>query len=205
VAIIETVVFSKVGHIFGLPPGSGKPPPYLVGDFLLDQTGWSGCDGKMTIKKLFDLTKTTSYQFNIFPEGGREIVVDVPPFTNVFMELKVGREFVKAVAGGGGTADVYLANSFFLTSQAQPNLASGYSISQNTNDTVSFDIEAEVNSPIRFSGFTTIGTYPARTFDPGTKDYFPKITPNTDGYAPYLMFGYYTSSPIDPGPFVFLK
>jgi hypothetical protein len=70
-------------------------------------------------------------------------------------------------------------------------------------------LEADVSTVFSFLGFTTIGTYPVRTFDPGTKSYKTYSTslpfnlpfPNS---VPSLMFSYVTASSTDPGPFVFL-
>src|SRR5262245_20820588 len=66
--IVETVFFSRVGHTFEKHPQPFGPPLYLVQDFLLDQTGASGADGKMASQKAFDLTTAVSYRLNVFPK-----------------------------------------------------------------------------------------------------------------------------------------
>src|SRR4051812_15730460 len=66
-SIVENIFFSRVGHTFKQAPTvPGAPKQFLVQDFLLDQTGASGADGKMSALKQFDLTTTTSYRFNVF-------------------------------------------------------------------------------------------------------------------------------------------
>lgn len=209
--IVETVFYSKVGHTFGpLPPfHPGMPPMYVVQDFLLDQTGASGADGKMAGTTQFDLTTTTSYRFNLFPKDrSKRIKVVVPPSAQVFMGLDIGRRYVSAVSDFD---DQYTANTFFVNLQGAPPALSynSYFIGHNTNHWVQFVVQASVASSFSFIGFTTIGSYPVRTFDPGTKSYLPFSTslpfnlpgPNS---VPYLVFSYQTSSSTDPGPFVFL-
>src|SRR5262245_18058250 len=209
--IVETVFFSRVGHTFGpLPPiHPGQPQMYIVQDFLLDQTGASGADGKMAAIKSFDLTTATSYRFNIFPKNrAKRINVVPPPSAQVFMGLNLGRQFVNAVSD---YADAYPPLSFFVNLQgpAPTFTYAEFFIGHNTNHWVQFELEADVVSPFSFLGFTTIGTYPVRTFDPGLKSYKPYSTalpwnlpgPNS---VPYLMFSYLTASSTDPGPFVFL-
>ena len=209
--IVETVFFSKVGHTFGpLPPfHPNSPPMYIVQDFLLDQTGASGADGKMAGTTQFDLTTSTSYRFNLFPKDrSKRTKVVVPPGAQVFMGLNIGRRYVNAVSD---YSDQYTANTFFVNLQGAPPTLSynSYFIGHNTNHWVHLDVEASVASSFSFIGFTTIGTYPVRTFDPGTKSYIPYSTglpfnlpgPNS---VPFLVFSYQTSSSTDPGPFVFL-
>src|SRR4026207_2460929 len=55
-SIVENIFFSMVGHTFGplYQPVPGGPQRYIVQDFLLDQTGASGADGKMDNLKSFD-------------------------------------------------------------------------------------------------------------------------------------------------------
>ncbi len=80
----------------------------------------------------------------------------------------------------------------------------------NTNHWVQFEENADVTSAFRFSGFTTIGNYPPRTFDPGTKAYIPFSSalpfnlPGPNAVA-FMLFSYQTPNAIDPGPFVFLQ
>lgn len=209
--IIETVFFSKVGHTFGPSPvpHPGMPPMYVVQDFLMDQTGASGADGKMAGTKQFDLTTSTSYRFNIFPKDrSKRIKVVPPPLTHVYMGLDCGRRFVNAVSD---YSDQYQANSFFVHLQgAAPSFSYNYFfIGHNTNHWTQFEVNADIFTPFAFIGFSTIGLYPTRTFDPGTKLYIPYSTalpfnlpgPNA---VPFLVFSYQTSNSTDPGPFVFL-
>src|SRR5437868_12221053 len=79
--IVENIAFSTVGHTFGQGPVvfPWDPPTYYVQDFLLDQTGASGADGKMAALKDFDLTTATSYRLNIFPKDRAKRIKIVPP------------------------------------------------------------------------------------------------------------------------------
>jgi len=209
--IVENVFFSKVGHTFGqaqvLPPG--PPPTFLVQDFLLDQTGASGADGKMSATKTFDLTTATSYRFNLFPKDrSKRIKVAPPPSTQVFIGLDLGRKFVNALSD---VTDAYPAQSFFVNlAGTAPVLTYNYFfIGRNTNHWVEFVVQQELVSPISFLGFSTIGTYPPRSFDPGLKSYSPfsnSLPFNLPGpnAVPYMVFSYMTTSSSDPGPFVFL-
>jgi len=209
--IVETVLFSKVGHTFGpgLPALPGSPPSYVVQDFLLDQTGASGADGKMSSLKSFDLTTATSYRFNIFPKDRSKRIKVVPPASGqVFIGLNVGRRFVNAVSD---VADAYTAHSYFIELVgATPVFTYNYFfIGRNTNHWVWFEVYQQLVSPISFFGFTTIGSYPPRAFDPGIKSYttystgLPLNLPGPDA-VPFMMFSYLTQSSNDPGPFVFL-
>src|SRR5262249_53553728 len=111
----------------------------------------------------------------------------------------------------GDYMDVTFPISFFVNLQgAAPAFSyAQFRIGHNTNHWVQFFIEADVTSAFSFFGFTTIGAYPMRTFDPGTKSYHPYSTsvpfnlPSQHG-VPYLMFSYQTARSTDPGPFVFL-
>jgi hypothetical protein len=209
--ILETVFFSKVGHTFGPLPPLFPPLPqkYIVQDFLLDQTGASGTDGKMAGTKTFDLTTATSYRFNVLPKGrSKRIKVAPPPGAQVFMGLDVGRRYVNA---GSDYMDIYPPTSFFLSLQgAAPAFTyAQFRIGHNTNHWVQFFLEADVVSPFSCFGFSTIGTYPVRTFDPGVKSYIPysdALPFNLPGpnAVPFLVFSYHTTSSTDPGPFVFL-
>src|SRR5262249_54180273 len=108
-------------------------------------------------------------------------------------------------------SDIYSPNSFFVNLQgAAPAFSyAQFRIGHNTNHWLQFFIQADVFQAFSFFEFSTIGTYPFRTFDPGTKSYIPYSTSlpfNLPGQnsVPYLMFGYQTTSATDPGPFVFL-
>jgi len=209
-SIVETVFFSKVGHTFGpLPASPGVPSMHLVQDFLLDQTGASGADGKMSQTTSFDLTSATSFRFNIYPKDrARRIKVAPPASAQVFIGLNVGRRFVNAVSD---VLDQYPAHSFFVD-QAGSTPVFTYNfffIGRNTNHWIEFFITADLVSPISFGGFTTIGTYPPRAFDPGIKSYHPfsvSLPFNLPGpnSVPYMLFSYATPRSADPGPFVSL-
>jgi hypothetical protein len=210
-SIVETVFFSKVGHTFGPMPiiHPGQPQMYLVQDFLMDQTGASGADGKMAGTTQFDLTTSTSYRVNIFPKDrSKRIKVAPPASVQVHIGLDCWRRFVNAASD---YADQYPANTFFVNLQGSAPVFSYnyFFIGRNTNHWTGFTINAETVTPFSFLGFTTIGSYPMRSFDPGTKAYIPhsfSLPFNLPGpnSVPYLMFGYQTSSSTDPGPFVFL-
>jgi hypothetical protein len=83
-------------------------------------------------------------------------------------------------------------------------------IGRNTNHWIQLVVDLDTVSAMSFSRFTTIGTYPPRSFDPGLKSYVPYSTglpfnlPGP-GSVPFLLFGYVTSRSSDPGPFVFLS
>jgi hypothetical protein len=207
--IVENVFFSKVGHTFG-PASSFSGKGYVVQDFLLDQTGASGADGKMKGTTLFDLTTAIHFRFNIYPRDRAKVIKVVPPAnTQVFMGLDVGRRYVNAMSD---VSDIYPAFSFFANvSGSLPVFTYNYFfIGRNTNHWVHFNVSADLTTPLSFSGFTTIGNYPPRAFDPGPKTYIPFSTalpfnlpgPNA---VPFLMFGYQTPNSTDPGPFVFLE
>lgn len=213
-SIIETVLFSRVGHTFKLLPPLLFPfPPavkrYAVQDFLLDQTGTSGADGRMSSTKQFDLTTATRYRFNVLPKNRQKrIVVKPPPSAAVVMGFNVGRRFVNAASD---VFDQYTANSFFigLVGSAPVLTSNSLFIGRNTNHWIHFDVSASIVSTMEFSGFSTYGIYPPRSFDPGIKSYRPfssGLPFNLSGPAsvPFLLFSYITTSDVDPGPFVLL-
>ena len=86
-SIVETVLFGRVGHTFRKHPHNALGSKgYLVQDFLLDQTGASGADGKMSNVNLFDLTASTGYRFNVFPKNrAKRIKVEIPISAQVIM------------------------------------------------------------------------------------------------------------------------
>lgn len=208
--IIETIYFTKVGHTFKkLPPDifPDSPTMYAVQDFLLAQTGTSGSDGKMSASKSFDLTTAVSYRFNVLPKDRMKRIYVKPPASGlVNFSLNVGRRFVNAASD---YLDQYVSNSYFLNLVGPTPVLSynSFFIGHNTNHWIQFQVLADVAAPISFSGFTTYGKYPSRSFDPGTKSYVPYSTsvpfnlPSSAG-VPHLMFGYTTDNPVDPGPFV---
>jgi hypothetical protein len=208
-SIVENVFFTEVGHTFGPQPVTvpGSPQMYLVQDFLLDQTGASGTDGRMTNLKSFDLTTTTRYRFNVFPKDRAKRIKVAPPQGRAYFGFNIGRKFFNAVSD---VYDAYAATSFFsFTGGYNPVFSyNNYFIGRNTNHWVHFDVQAEV-TPFEFFGFSAIGTYPPRSFDPGTKSYQPFGTaqpfnvPGSNG-VPFLMFSYLTKKSSDPGPFVYI-
>ena len=114
------------------------PQRYIVQDFLLDQTGASGADGKMAATTNVDLTTTTVYRFNIFPKDrSKRIKVVPPPSTQVFMGMDVGRQFINAASD---YMDINTPNSFFVSLQG-PAPAFSYAqfrIGHNTNHWAQF-------------------------------------------------------------------
>ncbi|HUQ18211.1 MAG TPA: hypothetical protein VM099_01250 [Gemmatimonadaceae bacterium] len=208
--IVENVFFTKVGHSFGPEPSPtpGMPQQYVVQDFLLDQTGASGSDGKMSNLKYLDLTTTTTYRFNVYPrDRSKRIKVMPPALARAYFGFNGGRKFVNAVSD---VSDAFPANSFFssFAGNAPTFNSNTFFIGRNTNHWVQFVVDAEVRA-FDFFGFTTIGSYPSRSFDPGTKSYLPYSTalpfnlPGANG-VPFLVFSYLTERTRDPGPFVFM-
>lgn len=212
--IIETIYFSRVGHTFkqvtGPPFPPGSPPRYLVQDFLLDQTGTSGADGKMRATKSFDLTTAVSYQFYVLPKNpNKRIKVVMPPSTRGFFSFEVGRRFINAVSD---YSDQSAAFSDFINPGSPPPAFTynSFFIGHNTNHWINFRVMADVFSTFDFSGFRTYGIYPTRSFDPGLKLYKPfswSVPNNLQSISgvPHLMFSYWTTNSVDPGPFVFLS
>jgi hypothetical protein len=171
-SIVETVLFGRIGHAFGRA-FSDPEETYVVQDFLLDQTGISGCDGKIEATKSFDLTTTTHYRFNVFPrDRAKRVKVVPPPGGDVFMALDTGRRFVNATYD---VSDVYTPITFFqdLIGPAPGLTYDNFFIGRNTNHWLHFLIHARANLPFQFFGLVSIGTYPVRTFDPGLKSYEP--------------------------------
>jgi hypothetical protein len=206
-AIVETVFFSRVGHTFKKIPQVGGPTLYAVQDFLLDQTGTSGADGAMSASKAFDLTTAVSYRVNVLPKDRTKRIKVVPPATGpAFFGMNVGRRFISAVSD---YYDQYVSSSFFVNLLGLTPVLSynSFFIGHNTNHWIQFTVMADIAAPIEFSGFTTYGVYPPRSFDPGAKSYIPFSTsvpfnlPSPNG-VPHLMFAYATTDPVDPGPFV---
>jgi len=209
-SIVENIFFTTVGHTFGplSPPIPGTPERYIVQDFLLDQTGTSGCDGKMDNLKSFDLTATTHYRVNVFPRDRAKRIKVAPPSGRATFGFNVGRKFFNAVSD---VSDVYAATAFysFIFGNIPTVTYDNFFIGRNTNHWLHFVVDAEI-TPFEFFGFTAIGTYPPRSFDPGTKSYqpFSKALPyNLPGSygVPFLVFSYVTEKSTDPGPFVFIK
>jgi len=209
-SIVENVFFSAVGHTYGpvAPSVPGAPQRYIVQDFLLDQTGTSGSDGKMDNLKSFDLTTTTRYRINVFPKDRAKRIKVAPPGGRATFGFNAGRKFFNAVSD---VSDVYSATSFFsfLSGNIPILTYNNFFIGRNTNHWLHFVVDAEV-TPFEFFGFTTIGTYPPRSFDPGTKSYQPFSTAlpyNLSGSygVPFLVFSYVTDKTSDPGPFVSIR
>jgi hypothetical protein len=90
----------------------------------------------------------------------------------VFIGLDAGRRFVNAVSD---VSDVYPAQSFFTNLQgpAPAFTYNSFFIGRNTQPLVRFVVNQTLVAPISFLGFTTTGSYPARSFDPGLKSYIP--------------------------------
>jgi hypothetical protein len=207
--IVETIFFSKVGHTFKKVLQPFGPPLYVVQDFLLDQTGTSGADGKMGGLKSFDLTTALSYRVTVRPKDRRRRIKVLPPPTGpVFFGMDVGRRYVNA---GSDYMDQYVSNSFFigLNGPAPAFSYNAFSIGHNTNHWIKFMLMADVHAAIDFNAFTTFGYYPPRSFDPGLKSYIPfsnSLPVNLPGpnSVPYLMFSHLTPDSVDPGPCVWL-
>jgi hypothetical protein len=206
-SIVENVFFTNVGHTFGplSPVIPGTPQRYIVQDFLLDQTGTSGADGKMDNLKSFDLTTSTAYRFNVFPRDRSKRIKVAPPEGRAYFGFNIGRKFFNAVSD---VFDIYGAISFFSFASGNNPIFTynNFFIGRNTNHWVHFVVDAEVTA-FEFFGFTSIGMYPPRSFDPGTKSYQPFSTalpfnlPGSNG-VPFLVFSYVTEKTRDPGPFV---
>jgi hypothetical protein len=207
-SLVETVLFSRVGHTFRKIPQPFGPTLYAVQDFLLDQTGASGADGRMAAFKAFDLTTAVSYRFNVLPKDRTKRILVKPQAVPVFFSLNVARRFVNAVSD---YADQYVSNTWFLNlvGAAPVFTYNAFSIGHNTNHWIQFTVMADLHAEIVFNGFTTFGVYPPRSFDPGLKSYVPFSTslplnlPGPGG-VPHLMFAYLTPDPVDHGPFVSL-
>jgi hypothetical protein len=205
-SIVENVYFSRIGHTFA--PLQGSPGQYMVQDFLVDQTGASGADGKMDALKGFDLTTTTRYRLNVFPRDRTKRIKVIPSSGPVFMGLNMGRESINPVSD---VVDMHTPISFFqFLVGTIPLTYNGFFITRTTNHAIHFQINASVSAPVEFFAFTAIGNYPPRSFDPGTKSYQPYSTgtpfnlpaPNP---VPFMVFSYRTTSSTDPGPFVFIS
>lgn len=207
----EAVKISSIGHTFtklsDIFQKPGVPPQYIVQDFLIDQTGFTGA-AKMRVPFNTNLNQYNKYRIHLLPKGFKGIRVNVPDGTIVYFSSELMR-FVLNPAGGGDFYDASAASVNFtqLTAAAPVITYNNFYISHATNKSFGFSIQGQVNNSFSFFSLIMQGSYAPRLLSPANASYNafsyaqPFGLPGNNGVA-FAMFSYITSNSIDPGPFV---
>src|SRR6187551_2621219 len=91
----ENIKIATIGHLFTEIPTKllmpGEPKKYVVQDFLLDQTGFSGCSARMRLPFNANLNLYTGYRIMLLPKGYTGVNVSVPVDTIVHFGCELRR------------------------------------------------------------------------------------------------------------------
>ncbi len=210
----EDIFVCCIGHAFGevpptmLPPGA--QPIYFVTDFLIDQSQSTNGGSVLADPIQFDLTQSTGYMYQILAACGKRFHVKLPVnVSGTNFSAYLGRQQVSPPSGVAST--IIDQVSFQGLIGTPPTLTyNNFFISQTDNSHLFFEIEGEITSSLQFEGIT-LQSYFSRGVDPGAKWYNPlsyAVPLGTKDIYPksetFVCFGYQTSNPVDPGPFVTL-
>lgn len=208
---IEFIKLRKVGHTFTKLPKQfpHEAQRYIVADFILDQTGTSGCLGKMADLISFNLNNYNGYRFSIIPKGYSGIKVSPPINTSAFFLVDLQREQVEVEVSD--FYDVMTPSVSFSMLQGTPPILNynEFFITHATNTSLQFQIEGTFTNTFTFYQLNMKAFYGTRNLLPGTAQYkaesgaFPWGL-HGPGPAPNVQFAYITYDPVDPGPFVSL-
>lgn len=205
----EDLYVCCIGHAFGqLPPFLRGG--YFVHDFLVDQSQSTGGGSFLSDPIQFDLTQSRGYMYRISSSCGKHVQINLPvSVTSAYFSAYLGRQVTNPT---GGFFDTMTAQvSFEGLIGTPPNITyNTFSITDGDNQALTFEIEGEVTSSLQFDGILLYGNF-SRDFDPGAKWYNPlsyAVPFGTKDIYPksetFVLFGYHTSDPVDPGPFVTL-
>jgi hypothetical protein len=210
--LTEDLQVCCVGHSFGpKPDGLGGPAAYYVQDFLVDQSQSTGGGAFMADPIQFDLTRSTGYRYRISAACGKHFVVNLPAgATNAYFSGYLGRHQINPP--GGVFAELTPQLSYEGLVGAPPTLTyNEFFITQGDNSALEFDFNGPVTTNFEFKSMALRAHF-SRAFDSGAKWYNPlsgavpigakDIYPKSETF---VMFGYDTSNPVDPGPFVSLS
>lgn len=207
---LEVVNTTRIGHVFAqLPSNPWDPGPrYIVSDFILEQTGTSGCNGRMSSTANIDFNAHGCYGIIVQARDRRgQFVVCPPPRASVVMSAYAGRQWVDQSQG-----DFFDPYPMGLVYDALVGVAPvlGYQyfgITHATNAAVIANFYADLGGAISFRRLAFGGYFPSRNLTPSLAKYKPLSyalpfgIPGPDS-IPFVMFSYTTDSPADPGPFV---
>jgi hypothetical protein len=209
----EELYVCCIGHAFGQAPPSlelGEDPVYFVQDFLVDQSQSTGGGSFMADPIQFDLTLSAGYVFRILASCGKQLRISLPAnVASAYFSACLGRQEVNPPGG------VFSATTAQVTFQGlagtPPTITyNNFSVTQADNSALLFDIEGEIASSVQFDGIIFQANF-SRAIDPGAKWYDPLSYAVPFGTADiypksetFVLFGYQTSDPVDPGPFVTL-
>lgn len=208
----EDIYVCCIGHAFGIVPNEGGPlreAVYFVQDFLVDQSQSTGCGSFLTDPIQFDLTQSRGYMYQIFGSCGKKVRVDLPSnVTSAYLGFELGR---KANSSGGYFSVTTSQVSYEGLIGAPPTITyNNFYITQADNSALLFEIEGELTSSFQFESIGLQADF-TRAFDDGAKWYSPlsyAVPFGTKDIYPksetFVLFGYQTSDPVDPGPFVTL-
>jgi len=207
----EAIKISRIGHTFTKIPDEllapGEPSQYIVQNYLIDQTGFTGA-AKMRVPFRAKLNQYGQYRIQLLPKGYNGIRVNVPDGNIVYFSSQLLRRSVNPPGGG----DFYDASPatvrFTQLSAAAPIITyNNFSITHATNLSLGFSIEGQVNNSFSFYDLIMKGSYAPRHLAPANATYnafsyaLPFGLPGQHGVA-FVMFAYITTNSIDPGPFV---
>jgi hypothetical protein len=211
--LAEDIKISSIGHAFGQLPtelSHGRPPLYFVHDFLLDQSQSTGGGSALVDPLQFDLNNSAGYKYILQAASDRTFQIDLPTgVSNIYFSAGLGRRVITGLSGGvftGTSANIAFGNLAGMSPHITYN---NFSITQNNNEAILFEIEGALTSNLGFKSITIQGHYAHRTFDPGEKSYDPlsyAVPFGTKSIYPksetFVLFGYHTPHGVDPGRFV---
>src|SRR5215470_2311407 len=202
----EDIYVCCIGHAFGQLPDVRTAPVYVVHDFLVDQSQSTGGGAFLADPIQFDLNLSPGYAYRILSSCGRHVQINLPAnFLRAYFSAWLGRQVTNPP---GGFFDAMTAQvSFQGLIGTPPNLTySQFFITHTDNSALLFEIEGDVTSSLQFDGIDLRAGF-SRALDPGAKWYNPlsyAVPLGTKDIYPksetYVLFGYHTSDPVDPGP-----
>jgi len=206
----EAIKISRIGHTFTRLPDiflqPGQPTQYIVQDFLIDQTGFTGA-AKMRLPFSTNLNQYGKYRIHLLPKGFNGIRVNVPDGAAVYFSSQLMRRALIPPVGDFYDASAAIVNFTQLSAAAPIITYNNFSITHATNSSFGFSIQGRVNNSFSFYDLIMQGSYAPRLLSPANASYNafsyaqPFGLPGNNGVA-FVMFGYTTSNSIDPGPFV---
>jgi hypothetical protein len=208
----EDLYVCCTGHAFGVvpPDDPGDPPIYFVHDILVDQSQSTGGGAFMADPIQFDLTRSTGYIYRISALCGKHFHINLPAnVTNAYFSAYLGRIQANPPSGVFTPLTPQVDYQGLIGSPAVLTYENFF-VTQTDNSALLFEIEGDVTSSFQFAGISIRGDF-LREFDPGAKWYDPlsyAVPAGTKDIYPksetFVLFGYHTSDPVDPGRFVTL-
>jgi hypothetical protein len=200
--IVDSIPVTIIGHVFRLFDSGHPDLGYVVADYIMDQPGFSNCDGKMEDPKELDLTHKIEYIVQVYANTPNKRITVIPPRHMNYpiqMEFTLERRATHPYSHPNDASSGQIAQTNFLNFEGiHPEITESHIlIPAYTSNDVYFLTEANVSAPISFSSFVSKAVYPQRLH------HHPQ--PYTAGSGSLLTFAYNTSNPVDPGPFVFIS